>query len=175
MPLQKQIAGSLLSGAGDDRVLQSLPKELLQCLLMKCCLEAFATALTKEMISFFFSSVEKHEAGNCMAEACYCVTLSPNNLAPARSCLLIGTGPTMHPRGKVHRKNCPFSHSLQAKGDDVFLSGFSIAEGVSRDPRINLHCFRAGRRSCFGPFFQDLYQSAFAVEQTTLKLDSLRK
>ena len=54
MPLQKQTAGSLLSGAGDDGVLQSLPKELLQCLLMKCCLEAFAIALTKEMISFFF-------------------------------------------------------------------------------------------------------------------------
>ena len=54
MPFQKQTAGSLLSGAGDDGVLQSLPKELLQCILMKCCLEAFAIALTKEMISFFF-------------------------------------------------------------------------------------------------------------------------
>ena len=51
-----------------------------------------------------------------MAEACYPVTLSPDNLAPARNCLLIGTGPAMHPRGKVHRKTVPFPTPSRPKG-----------------------------------------------------------
>lgn len=78
MPLQKQTAGSLLSGAGDDGVLQSLPKELLQFLLMKCCLEAFAIALTKEMISFFFLLI----GGKTLGWELYGRSMLPCHLVP---------------------------------------------------------------------------------------------
>ena len=135
MPLQKQTAGSLLSGAGDDGVLQSLPKELLQFLLMKCCLEAFAIALTKEMISFFFFS---HRWKNTRLGPVWQkhATLSPCPQItwhlPGAACWL-GLGPPCIPGGKYTEKLSLFPLPPRQRG-------WCILEWF-------FHCWRSQQRS----------------------------
>lgn len=95
----------------DCWVLQSLLKELLQHPLMKCCLEAFAVMLTKEIISSL-----SHQWKNTRLR-----TIWQKN-APVSPCPQItwhswgapywlGAGPPCTPEGR-YSEDCPFSCSL---------------------------------------------------------------
>lgn len=149
--------------------------------LMKCCLEAFIVALTEEM--FFFLISGKTLGWDNMAEAYYCVTLSPNNLEPVRDCLLVGTWFTLCSREKVHRRLSLCLLPLGAQGHSrprivlYSCSGSFIAEGVCAHQRAKnlLPLFQSWKEKLAGAFFQDLYQSVFASKQNTTELDRLRQ
>lgn len=139
----------------------SLPIKLLQHLWWNAASKPLQLCSLKRCASF--SSVEKHQAGDNMAEAHSCVTLSPNNLEPLRGCLLAGAGALCVPE-KRYREDCSFAapsrstdtHPPGRRWYCILVEVLSLLkESVdTRDPKTGFHCFRARRRSWFGPSFR---------------------
>lgn len=153
---RKQTAGSLLSGAGDDGVLQSLPKSSSSSFWWNAVSRSLCNSSPKRWSPFSSHRWKNTRLGTVWQK--HALSPCPQITWHLPGTHWLGLGLPCIP-GESTQKNCPVSHSLQAKGDGFILEWFFHCWRVNRDPRIHLHCFRARRRSCFGPF-QDLYQSA---------------
>lgn len=161
----------MLSKAGDCWVLQSLLKELLQHPLMKCCLEAFAVMLTKEIISFLSHQWKNTRLGTIWQKhipvsPCPQITRHP----PGTACWL-GAGPPCIPEGR-YKEDCPFSCSLQEHSDPPGQGRWCILRAVlpllkepmdTREPRCHLHFSELEGEARLG-FFSGLVSISFCCK-----------